>query len=282
MPNTIITQTGLEYATSASPWGPLVAIKYFVPVYDYRSDPDLHNGTDTSALDVSASMAYTDTEPTGEIIWNIDEDTTAYSLSTNDDWCLYTGSETIASAGTDWDITDAVQSKFQPVNLYESAPLSSYISGTDIDLSAGSGDVGVYNAGFIKGDNDVPTETSASTGRYFPITHFYPVSSGGSVRGSFKCRLTKNIGRVKFNKIALYAMKVNAAGTEIDALPTLFAEAGLTNSVIKNNFGTEGFDDIVIDVQIQLDTLTSAWGDVYYSTSGDYWASTPGGLYYPE
>ena len=81
MSNVVITSAGLSYATSAAGVGPLIAIKYFLPVYDYRSDPNTQ--TSASLLDISLCMSASDTSPFGEILWNI-EDPNAYSLSPTD------------------------------------------------------------------------------------------------------------------------------------------------------------------------------------------------------
>jgi len=278
--NTIITSAGLNWITSASTLGPFISIKYFLPVYDYRADPNVHNQLTTSAIDTSAAMSPSDTSPTGEIIYNIDAKNHSYSLSKTNHYVLSAGGETLDDSGDPWILTNAVISVPQSINLYDGIPLSNQIYGANgVDASATTNAWEIYGGELIAGNNTVPAETSAGTDRYFKVDGYYPTSASGLLKGSFKCRLSKNIGSVKFNKIALYAIRVNENGQEIGN-PALFAEAMMTNPVVKTNYGTEGFDDIVIDVQLTISTITSAWNDVFYSTSGDYWNLTPNGLYY--
>lgn len=280
MSNTLITQNGIDFILSASTLGPFISLKYFLPVYDYRADPTVHDELHTSAIDVSAAMDSFDTVPTGEIIWNIDTEEHAYTLSDNDYYILSAGGETLDDSSDPWLMTNFVMSKQQAVNLYDNVPLSDQVYGeAGVTLSTNAWEV--YTGSLINGVNSVPAETSTGTNRYFDVVDYYPAASDSGLKGTFKCRLSKNIGSCKFNKIALYAIQVDENGAEIGS-PVLFAEAMMDNPVIKTNFGTEGFDDIVIDVQLTISTITSAWGDVFYSTSGDYWQLTPNGLYYPE
>ena len=283
--NIIVTSAGLDLATSAHTSGPLIALKYCLPVYDYRIDGNVHNeeAYGTSAIDISAAATSTDTTPTGEIIYNIDEDNFAYALSTDDNWVIYTGSETVTSASSTWEVSGAVHSKEQKINLYDGTPLDTHISGTSVTYVSATPTGGYWsieNAGVVTGDNTVPTETSASTGRYFPIDGYYPTETS-TARGSFKCRISKDIGKVKFNKLALYAVQLDSNGNETSD-PVLFAQAMLTEPITKTNVAAQGFDDVVIDVQIQMNTVAASFSEVFYSTSGDYWARTPGGLYYSE
>lgn len=282
MSNTIITNAGLNWITSASTLGPFISIKYFLPVYDYRADPNVHNQLVTSAIDTSAAMSASDTSPTGEIIYNIDTENHSYSLSETNHYVLSAGGETLDESDDPWILTNSVISIPQSINLYDGVPLSDQIYGANgVDALAITNAWEIYGGELSAGSNSVPAETSTGTDRYFTVDGYYPTSASGLLKGSFKCRLSKNIGSVKFNKIALYAIRVDENGQEIGN-PALFAEAMMTNPVVKTNYGTEGFDDIVIDVQLTISTITSAWNDVFYSTSGDYWNLTPNGLYYQE
>ena len=280
MPNTIITTQGLNYVNSAAgDDGPYIAIKYFLPCYDPRIDPLVHNGTTTSAIAISASIPNTDTVPTGEIIWNIDESINSYNLSLTDHYILSAGGENVTS-GSPTTITGAKISKQQVVNLYNTTYLSNQFTGDSLYLSGNTWYV--TNKDVVIGSNSVPTETSAGTNKYFPIVDYYPVTSGTNVRGAWKCRLNKRMGSYKFNKIALYAIQVDENGNETAEPPILFAQTCLSNPIIKTDMGSEGFDDVVIDVQIQLQSVLTTFDDIFFSTSGDYWQATVGGLYYPE
>jgi hypothetical protein len=286
MPNVVITQNGLNYVTSAATGGIHIDIKYFLPVFDYRYAPEYHDGVRTSAIPLSAGATSGDTLPTGEIIYNIDGENNAYSLSPTDDFVIYTNTETITnSASTPWRITGAPQSKVSQINLYNRIPLVSQISGSDVFLSAVNNTIVVNDGSLVIGNNSVPPATSASFKRYFGIVDYAPVLSGSTVRGSVKCRLTGKYGTFKFNKIALYCLAIDdGTGLPVSNTPVLFGEAMIENTIVKTDFGvnTQGFDDVVIDVQIQLQSVNATWENVFYSTSGDYWELTPNGLYYPE
>jgi len=61
--NTVITSAGLDLAISANDNGPLIAIKYFLPSYDWRIDPTRFTSGETpNTIDLSASMSASDTE----------------------------------------------------------------------------------------------------------------------------------------------------------------------------------------------------------------------------
>jgi len=289
MSNVVLMDSGLTYAISAANAGPLIAIKYFLPVYDYRIDSNVHNGEDwgTSAIDLSASALSDDTTPHGEIIYNIDETIKSYDFSDTDNYVFLDGTENVNSAtgpGGTWEISASVMSKEQYINLYDDTPMFDCVSGTSVQYVSASPTEGywvVEGAGIVSGDNSIPAETSTGTNYFFPITDYYPVTDGSTVRGSWKCRLTKNIGNVKFNKIALYCVQIDGSGNEVGS-PVLFAQAMLSSPVVKTNFAANGFDDVVIDVQVKIDSLTADFSEVFHSTSGDYWSRTPGGLYYAE
>jgi len=285
MPNTQITNVGLSYITSAHDSGPLIAIKYCLPVYDYRIDQTQHNEITTSAMAITSAITSADTTPTGEIIYNVNGTTDIYSLSTTDKYVLYTGTESITS-GTNWTITGCKHSKTAQINLLNGVPLKDYITGTNVIASSATSTFTVLGASNLSGSNNVPSSTSGTTtGKYFEITDYYPVTdtTTNQVRGSVKFRLSKKIGNVKFNKVALYCVQIDNNGNEVGT-PVLFAQTIIDTStpIIKKNNSSQGFDDIVIDIQIQMNSIAANWSDVMYGTSADYWSITPGGLYYPE
>ncbi len=272
----IVTSAGLNFVTSAHDSGPLIAIKYFLPVYDYRIDPQIHNGSDTVTMDLSASVSATDTSPFGEQIYN--DDTGTYSLTTTDDFVLSAGGESLDDSGNPWILTNSVMSKEQKVNLANGIPLSNYISGTEVNSSATSNAWTIYSGARVVGSNSAPVATTA---KYFEVVDYYPVLNANVIKGSFKCRLNKAIGTVKFNKLGLYVVQVDSNGNDISD-PALFAEAVLSSPIIKESYGTSGFEDIVMDIQIQIGSITTNFSDVFFATSADYWNRSPGGVYYPE
>jgi len=79
--NTVITEAFINVLPLAYDSGILAAIKYCVPVWDYRLDTDVNTGM-TSAIAYSATIATTsaNTYPIGEKIWRT-SGSSDYSLS---------------------------------------------------------------------------------------------------------------------------------------------------------------------------------------------------------
>lgn len=277
MPNTTITQYGLDAVSSASTIGTLLAPYYFVPVYDYRIDNFIHDST-IPASAYSACINVSATLPEGEIIWNTDLQD--YSLSPiNESYLISAGNATSAYPNQ---IINPVQSQKWQVNLKNSSLLTSHWVGTSATFNAATQ---IWNistdTALVSGSNATPTGLS----KYFPITDYYPVSADNPIsrlRGNVKCRLAKNIGECKFNKIAIFSVRQDEFGQIINEEPTFFAECFLKTTVVKTSIGNNGFDTVEADIQIDVLSLSANWNDVMFTTSGDYWDRVPGGLHFSE
>lgn len=280
MPNTTITQWGLDYASSASPVGTLIAPLYWVPVYDSRIDGLIHD----SVLPVSAFSACVNvsaTAPTGEIIWNVDGVTDRYTMSDNNKVFILSGSDT--SLASSQLIDNPIQSQQWQINELNGVPLAPHFSATEAYFTPANIKWNT-SAAFAATPWD-NTPVLSGKDKYFQVIDYYPVSADtedSKLRGMVKCRLAKDIGTVKFNKVALYINKFNSLGEESPDEPVFFAECQLKTTVIKTSMGTNGFDDVTVDVQIDLHSISADWNDVFFSTSGDYWSRVPDGIYYPE
>lgn len=287
MPNTTITQFGLDYVSSASPVGTLIAPLYFVPVYDSRIDSLIHdNNIPVSAF--SACVEVSATAPTGEMIWNVDGITNRYYLSDENDNFIIKGPNTSSSpdpipSGGHETILKPVQSQKWQINTRNHVPLADHYHGTSAVFSAaGASSTWAMDGCTISaGVNPTP----AGLEKYFPVTDYYPVSANtpdSQLRGQIKCRLTSDIGTVKFNKVAVYIQKFDMYGTPSTDEPVFFAECQLKTTVVKTSMGTNGFDDLTVDMELDLHSISANWAEVFFSTSGDYWSRCPDGLYYPE
>lgn len=278
MPNTTITNLGLDYASSAFPVGTLIAPVYFVPVYDYRIDTLIHDNV-ISASPFSAITDHTETTPWGEIIWNNGADG-SYTLSDPMDNFLISGTSNPTGSNPTV-INNPVQSQKWQINLKNGVPLSTHYHGTSASFDSSNKTWDVYGYSISAGTNIQPSGKDG----FFRIADYYPIvsaSEGDSrVRGLVKCRLVTDIGTVKFNKIALYMVKYNN-GVESSDPPVYFAEVKLKSTVIKTTGASNGFDDFTVDFQLDLHSVSADWGNVFFSTSGDYWARTPEGLTFPE
>ncbi|MDD5650589.1 MAG: hypothetical protein PHF86_09270 [Candidatus Nanoarchaeia archaeon] len=270
MANVMLTRAGLQYVLSAHDNGVYVDVRYFIPVYDDRIDSTLRY---TGGLSSMAQIAdETATEPYGEKIWNI----SGYSLSDTDDYVIS------AVTFSDNRLIGSYQNHQVYTNLYDSVPLSTQISGTAFAVSAGSPagyyDWTVTGGGVVTGNNDRPTSANDD---YFVVTDYYPVYDSAAeerLRGVFKAEINKRMGKFKFNKIAMYAVQVDSNGVVLGSC--FFGEAYLDTPVVKTELATDGFDNFIFDIQIDLSGTSATWNDVFFSSSADYWSHSPGGLYY--
>jgi hypothetical protein len=279
MANVCITEYGLQYCLSANDAGPLVALKWFIPVYDPRVDSLIHDAI-IPVEAISAVFNPSASEPYGEKIWNTPA--SDYSQSDVSDVYLLSGDSTVATSASDqyYTITNPLQSQSYQINLHSGVLLSDHYLGTSAIFNPAGPSWNLYGFSTVSGDNTAPVEISD---KFFPIIDYFPAADeSGHIKGAFKARLSKDIGTVLFNKIALYAVRVDTEGNETGEPPVFFAEVFLKTPVVKTDFGANGFDDITVDCQLDLQSISADWNDIFYSTSGDYWSRTPGGLYYPE
>jgi hypothetical protein len=267
----MITSAGMSNAVQATTDGTLIQIKYFVPVYDYRIDPFI-DPTDTSysADDISTVTDPSDTHPFGEILWNT-SGSQEYSLN-NNAFIVLGGS--VTSGSQPWSVNNAPQRVLQPINFIDGGTIGDYISGSSMTPPSGT-DTNwlIYDAEAVYGNNI----TSAIDNSMFFNTVDYTAVQGeeNATKASFQCRLSKDIGRAKFNKVALYCVKLDTSYNETGDPPVLFAQAILPETQIKSTKGNGGIDEFIFDVQIELTTSGVDFNNILYATSGDYWHRIP-------
>ncbi len=243
MSNIILTTSGASFMNLAGPSGPYIPIKYFVPVYDHRYDTLVHP---TSALiPVSAGDFTSANSPYGDIIWNVDSiSTSSYSMSPVE-YLIYDANQTGTStiAGSSFDSTAFT-------TLRTGRPLSNTVSAISFVYNYPNWTVNGYT--LVSGSNVVPTGYATTTGKFFNTVSYAPISSaaGGNSRGLFKVRLGNQVGNFKFNKIALYAAKMLADGSEDTSVaPVLFGIAMLKEPIIKSN---DGFNISFFELDVEL------------------------------
>lgn len=277
---TVVTRQGLNYITEAHPTGTLVDVAYFVPMYDYRIDPTImEDGIQLSAFsDVAQDIVDTSaTEPEGEYIWNVSSE--SYSIS---DVNFLINKDNLAGTYNNGVLENPIQTqKSDGVNLYNGIPLTNSVSGTSLNYvkSTNLWDVEGYNE--VSGNNDQPDETFKNN--LFRVSDYHPVKendSSDNLRANFTCRLNANIGKFKFNKIALYCVKRDIDGNQIDD-PVYFGEAFIQEPVLKTQFASSGMDDYTFNIQFSFETVTPTDDEVFYSSLEDYWNRTVGGVHYP-
>jgi hypothetical protein len=268
--------SGLDYAMSAHDDGILIAPVYFLPIYDHRVDANIHSDV-IPASSVEEVTNVSATDPFGEIIWNVSSP--LYALTTlNDNYIISADGVTSASGGGGITvISNPVQSQKWQVNSYDGDLLTNHFAATSASFNEASSTWSLTGATSIIGNNISPL---IGRSRFFKVVDYYPSSADAGVRGTVKCRLAGNIGTVKFNKIAVYAIRYEN-GVDTGEDPVLFGEAYTKTLLVKAN--EDGLTDITLDIQIQIQSLSASdYSEVFYSTSGDYFARAPSGIYYPE
>ena len=264
MPNVMITQRGMDFVTSAHDLGVFIYLKWFVPVYDDRIDNNVRTSgyTLSSFADIANVSA---TTPYGEIIWNRPGYTVNYSSKYLISAVPLVGSE----------LQNSYQKSTTYTNLYKGNPLSDQVSASYWGSSA-VGTTGYYN--WNAPDGAVGVSADNPDGEKWVAEDYYPVyesSEENHLRGSIKCKIDKNKGNFKFNKIALYAQQNGTSET------CFFGEAYLEVPAAVSKIEV-GFEHFEFDIQIDISGAGTSWENIFFSSSADYWSHSPGGLYYPN
>lgn len=267
--NTIITSAGLDYVMNTNTSGPLIAIKYCIPVYDYRLDSNIRNMGTVSAIPYSATTADTSASsfPIGERIW----------------WTSGASDYTLSQHYIKSPFTPLVQTSIGiGANLYKGVPLSDSISAASFTQPVD--DSGTWGASIstpVTGVN--PTNLSpVDRSLFWPVGDYFPVTVSGNTMGGFKAHLSKAVGRFKFNKVAFYAVRMNGYEEDMTSDPVFFAEAFVKEVAVKSNIASEGFDDFVVDAEIDFSTINAYGISAFAMTSGNDFQKGIGGLYSPD
>jgi len=270
MPNVLITDKGMDFVSSANDNGIYIDLRYFIPVYDDRIDSSVRNSPVLSSFSDIADK--TITEPYGEKLWKRKHtlgDASTFLISAVD----FNSSK----------LTNTYQKSSVVTNLYGGTPLSNQVSATSWSATGGESLwtwEAIAGGQGIEGDDSQPGTGADGFGT---TVGYYPTYDGPDedrLRGSFKFQIDSNWGNIKFNKIAMYAVAVDANGDDIPNSIGYFGEAYLSNVAVRSDIGV-GYDLFEADVQIDLSGVSADWNDVFYSSSADYWSHSPGGLYYP-
>jgi len=274
MSNTVVTSVGTSFVTSAHTNGALIAITHFLPIYDYRIDPQVASPV-ISAISAVAEETAGLTQPFGEAIWNQGN---LYTISSTD------GSRYIISGIGETTATGQVLGSPQiegPVdtNHYNGVTLSDQYAGQTITQS-GTGNY-VFSPSLLTSAGSNLSDY-ADTTKMYAVNDYTPVRESGYdyLKGKFNCRIIGDLGTFKFNKIALFARQyVNGVQT---GDPGFFGEAYIETPQKKSFFG-DGANEFDFDIQL---TLSASGGltpeSVFYGTSADYWSKVPNGLYSSE
>ena len=290
----LITQTGLDNINEAHPNGPLIDVAYYVPVYDYRIDPNVFPVTTASPTDITTVASEHDTYPEGDVFWKA-SGVLSMSLSTRRyilSGAGYTGGGT--SELTTTDPAGMVQKSSTDVTLMNGYPYPDYFYTDGESYYDAQNDKWVTSTTWVP-SGSIIREHPASDGYkpadlsnpelinlYSGVTYNSVITTGTDKVANFRVVVTSPNGDIKFNKIGLYAVKRlgnDAAPTQ----PFLFAEVIIPEPQIvsNSNVGSGKIGELVVDFQLDAKTVTSAFDNLIYATSGDYWerVSNEGGTY---
>lgn len=265
-----ITSAGLKAVTSAGVLGPYFAIKYFLPIYDYRIDKTICreiSGT-TSATSISALnlVSATSSNLFGEKIYADG----IYDVSKNS-FLYWNSAMGSLPDGINRNVISQ-QSVSTDVNLFSGKPLSIVVSGSSF-MSSATGRFDVSGTHLVSGaELATYNPLSASiwpTSAFYRVAGYSPNVNGlTSATGTYKCRIPPSNSSFKFNGLALYAVKVDGNGfddygngTTFGFNPTLFSVVLFDQAQYKES-DVGGVNDFEISVDLGFD-----WNVISSSTS---------------
>jgi hypothetical protein len=285
MADVIITSAGLDAVINQSL--PKFSIKYFLPIYDQRIDPEIHTAlsaglaTDVIPLLNAASSADTHETLIGEKLWNFENIgfTSAYDLN-DSEYFVYEESGTSVNLVTGL-VQTTSQSDTAPINiLVDNAdpliihPLSNMVSGTNIPEAK-------YNN--VPGDffYNSPVEIISSASEVSQIAD-RDLLWGGVVYApanptpdnqiaTFQATVGIKNGSLKFNKGAFYIQKLLSDGTTDNTYnPVLFGEVLFNKTQYVR---TDGNGSGSVDITLALDFIIDPGNELFIAT--DDWVKTP-------
>lgn len=280
-----ITSAGLKAVTSAGVLGPYFAIKYFIPIYDYRLDRTICRGVSglTSAVSVSSLNLVSATHSTlfGEKIYANGN----YSLSENQ-FLYWTSDMTSLPDGVN-DYVPSQQSVSTDITFESGKPLSVVVSGSNyIVPQEGFFNISgthQYTAGEVSTYNPL-SAASWPLSAFYRVAGYTPNENGlTSATGTFKCRIPPTTGSFKFNGLALYAVKVDGNGFDdygngstFGFNPTLFSVILFDQAQYKED-SVGGINDFEISVDLGFDwnVITSGTSAVAKYIETNYWVKMP-------
>jgi len=281
----MITETGLNQIDNAHPLGQYIEIAYYVPVYDYRIDPNiLPTDSSISGTEVSSCTNSADEVPQGEVLWNTSGD--YYSLSPEQLYLVRTGDETVATSGSNKMITNFAHRNAFNINQFKTSAIGNYYTADTVSSPGSTGFAWfLSNAGYgllstptsAEGYGPEDLDNPESCYLYKGVTYQHVITSANDSRANFKVTIRAQNGQIKFNKIGLYAVKRTADGV-IASDPFLFGQVIIPEPQLlySKDVGSTGkVTEITLDFQIESKTVASGvFDNVFYSTSGDYWVRT--------
>lgn len=294
----LILRSGLNEVYNTGVY-PNFALKYFMPVYDSRTDLEIHDlplTTATSAIQTSASVLNVDTASSlfnsddidGEYLFNLDNLAPTLKYRIDYDGNIVTNVTADPTGTTTANTT--MNSKSASVNYIYNTATSTNIGRPAIgdpdsaSLEHYAADNVVYNGsgGFsatqnftqVPAANTIPASISSSL--LFDSVDYISNEGNDDDYGVYQVRLPAAVGSFKFNKIVLFGQKVDTAGNDIPGEePFAFAVVALNNTHIKlssedpNN--SNNVTEFIADITIAFTRSVSGASEITYNPE-EYWS----------
>ena len=228
---TILIKDGLSKATATGVF-PTFALKYFVPIYDYRIDTGVHSNIgDTShpltnaiptSASVSSSAVLTPVLPAnieGDILWQ----------NTTEDYRLYEVGDVFYAASAETPnsnvLATTMSSKFDRISIIQNGGLNYTPQKSDVNAWVGAGEItqtstdGSWEAsGGWTQFQQYPTLTSTTWDKNLLMDEIVYAGRNGTT-GTYNITIPDSYGSNKINKVLIFIQKVNSDGTDFVSSP---------------------------------------------------------------
>ena len=245
---TILMQTGLDKAVDAGAF-PNFAIKYFLPIYDSRTDELIHSAVGTSgaqapyaaipneqSLSTSADAGpVLPSQIEGQLLWALDsayeykfDDTSDYQYSTTSGQSSTALVSTLETKNTKANI---IQRKSDDIIFGLQENIMNTYKGSDV-----SGQNGSFNSSvaFVESTALETVSTWDKTKLYNGVTYKGIAEGDTDGVGVYSVEIQNKIpGDFKFNKVLVFIQKLNANGTEDASNPVPFALLTLSSTAVR-------------------------------------------------
>jgi mannose-6-phosphate isomerase-like protein (cupin superfamily) len=276
----VVLKEGLN-AIHYGTFGSYFSLKYFLPMYDPTIDDDTHNGTQentdgagvnvrplSAALETSADTYSTlkgeklfrtnDTVAYTQDVW-IGTDDKPFFISTDRNYVISASPGNINpsfgySGSITWNSTTISNTSYSlgnKINLISGtngvSAISDVLSGSNLVANGSGGFNGTNIASIPKVNQPAFTldglgKNTSAVSLLYPITGYTKVAGDNGVdNGRYEIFLDTIHGNFRFNKLVLFATKLNADGTEDDTvLPVPFSVHSFEGTTIKTRSTSNG------------------------------------------
>lgn len=272
----MITDVGLNKITEASQHGELIEIAYYVPVYDYRIDPDILPNGGYDPDDISTVTSVSDTSPVGEVLWRRSDLPSSYRvLPIEESGIPIVGRDgaTIDGSGV---VSNYHQDSYTTINGVSAvggvSAVAQYFVGSAWDSSTHTLTNGI--ACEVLDDSNLTPSAPTPDMLYTGVTYASVLSDDNVTKAAnFRITVTPEAGSIKFNKLGLYAVYRSGSEAVPTGTPFLFGQVIIpqTQEIAFDSGTSVPVSDILVDFQIKSTQVAADFDSFIYASSADYW-----------